>query len=128
MNDNINWKDSYLELEEQMLEMTKMFAVMLDKEVQNATPAIHKVHINSLDDTLEIIAISKANKPQFLFEVLNEKEKVLSRKYTGYKNSYKLNTLLYKKKIKVKISIRNENSDSFVDFYTTGILNEESAL
>ncbi|QIH77970.1 hypothetical protein GTN30_04740 [Macrococcoides canis] len=128
MNDNINWKDSYLELEEQMLEMTKMFAVMLDKEVQNATPAIHKVHINSLDDTLEIIAISKANKPQFLFEVLNEKEKVLSRKYTGYKNSYKLNTLLYKKKIKVKISIRNENSDSFVGFYTTGILNEESAL
>ncbi|MGK0553079.1 hypothetical protein [Macrococcus capreoli] len=127
MTDHINWKERYLELESQILDMMKMTQRLIIDERNHQNAYVNKTVINQIDDTLEIVAIAVGNKPQFLFEVINEKEKVLYRKHTKYKNSIKINQLLFKEPFKIKISIKNDTSESFTSFYETHILNEESA-
>ena len=128
MNDNINWKERYIELEDQMLDMMKMIQNLMEEEKNHQTAQINRVEVNQIEDNLEVVAISKGNNPLFLFEVLNKKNRLLHRKYTKHKNSLKLNMLLFKEPIKVKISIKNERNDQYVHFYETKLLNEESAI
>lgn len=127
MTDNINWKERYLELESQMLDMMKMTKRLIDDEKNQQLAQVTGTIVNQIDDNLEIVAVAKGNKPQFLFEIINEKDKVLFKKFTKYKNSLKINLLLFKEPFKIRISIKNDTGESFVNYYETHILNEESA-
>ncbi|GGA98399.1 hypothetical protein ERX37_04680 [Macrococcus hajekii] len=128
MNDHIDWKARYIDLEEQMLDMMKMTARLVDKEVHNQSAKITGINTMMIDEQLEVIVKSKSSDAQYLFELITLEEEVLIKKFTHFKNSYKFNTQLINEPFRVRVSIKNQGHGGYDDINVTKVLNQEEGI
>ena len=137
MDCEINWKERYIELEEQMLEMMKMTSGLIEKEtnaVRNSEdlykktkegPSISRLLYTNIDDILEIIVISKANNPFFLFELIDEETKnVIYQKSESQKNSCKFNVSGLSS-YRIRVHVKNEEDEYYSNMKISKLINKK---
>lgn len=137
MDSEINWKERYIELEEQMLEMMKMTSGLIEKEtnaVRNSEdlykktkegPSISRLLYTNIDDILEIIVISKANNPFFLFELIDEETKnVIYQKSESQKNSCKFNVSGLSS-YRIRVHVKNEEDEYYSNMKISKLINKK---
>ncbi|EKU47779.1 hypothetical protein [Staphylococcus massiliensis] len=128
MNDNINWKARYIDLENQMLDMMKMTTGLIKKEGKSQNTKINGINYNRIDDIIEIVVKSQSTNAKYLFEVVSEDGRVLQRKAMDYKNSCKFNLSLFDCAFRIRVSIRNDKSANYEDSNVTKVFNKEGEL
>lgn len=137
MDSEINWKERYIELEEQMLEMMKMTSGLIEKEtnaVRNSEdlykktkegPSISRLLYTNIDDIIEIIVISKANNPFFLFELIDEETKnVIYQKSESQKNSCKFNVSGLSS-YRIRVHVKNEEDEYYSNMKISKLINKK---
>lgn len=137
MDSEINWKERYIELEEQMLEMMKMTSGLIEKEtnaVRNSEdlykktkegPSISRLLYTNIDNIIEIIVISKANNPFFLFELIDEETKnVIYQKSESQKNSCKFNVSGLSS-YRIRVHVKNEEDEYYSNMKISKLINKK---
>lgn len=136
MDDSINWKERYIELEVQMIEMMKMTSELIDKETKviktndesdtnfKASALISRLLYTLIDDNLEIIVISKSNNPLHIFELIDEKTKeIIYQKSEVQKNSCQFNVSGLNE-YRIRVHIKNENDEYYSDTKISKLINK----
>lgn len=136
MSDEINWKERYIDLEQQMLEMFKMTSDLIEKESSSKTneeehklkASITKLLYSTVDDNLEVIAISTGENPVFIFELIDDKTKsIIYQKSEMRKNCYKFN-ITNLNDFRIKVYIKNETDHNYSDIKISRVINKKIIL
>lgn len=120
----IDWKNRYIDLENQLKEMMYMSLDLVEQaEITKTKAVINNIIYTEVDNQLEVTVIASANNPIFIFEIIDENsKKIVMQKAEIRKNSCKFNVFNISN-YRVKVYIKNEGEIKYSDSKITKVLN-----
>lgn len=123
MEDKINWKDRYIELEEQM---KQMMMLVHEKHVEKEIviqPKIEELIHRNFEEKIEVIVIGIADKPIYLFEIIDEKTSRVVRQVSNSKKNSCIFNVSGLSDYRVKAYIKNAYDKNYTSFKISRVIN-----
>lgn len=125
MSDNINWKERYIELEQQLENMMNMTLDLVEKSEKFKDKAeINQLSYTQIDEKIEVVAITKGKNPIYTFEIIDDKTRdVIMQKSESRKNTCQFN-IGNLSDFRVKVHIKNEDDKEYSHSRISKLLNK----